>query len=80
MEKPSGFDMSKMSMAGKIIAGAGILLLIDSFLKWQKVCFDFGGVAGLGEKMNHRNKSNINESRRGHEANVPPRSLNALTA
>lgn len=49
MEKPSGFDMSKMSMADKIIAGAGILLLIDSFLKWQKVCFDFGGVAGLGK-------------------------------
>ena len=49
MEKSGGFDMSKMSMAGKIIAGAGILLLIDSFLKWQQVCFDFGGVAGLGK-------------------------------
>ena len=48
MEKSGGFDMSKMSMAGKIIAGAGILLLIDSFLQWQKVCFDFGGITGLG--------------------------------
>jgi hypothetical protein len=48
MEKSGGFDMSKMSMADKIIAGAGILLLIDSFLQWQKVCFDFGGITGLG--------------------------------
>ncbi|MGZ5213760.1 MAG: hypothetical protein ACXWEJ_03645 [Actinomycetota bacterium] len=48
MEKSGGFDMSKMSIASKIIMGAGILLLIDSFLQWQRVCFDFGGVAGLG--------------------------------
>jgi hypothetical protein len=38
MEKSGGFDMSKMSMAGKIVLGGGILLLIDSFLSWQKVC------------------------------------------
>lgn len=49
MEKSGGFDMSKLSMASKIMAGAGILLLIDSFLKWQKVCIDFGGIAGLGK-------------------------------
>jgi hypothetical protein len=49
MEKSGGFDMSKMSLASKLIMGAGILLLIDSFLDWQRVCFDFGGVAGLGK-------------------------------
>jgi hypothetical protein len=48
MDKSGGFDMSKLSMAGKILLGAGILLLIDSFLQWQRFCFDFGGVAGLG--------------------------------
>lgn len=40
MEKPSGgFDMENMSMASKIILVGGILLLVDSFLSWQKVCF-----------------------------------------
>jgi hypothetical protein len=48
MEKSGGFDMSKMSMADKIIGGAGVVLLIDSFLQWQRVCFNFGGVTGLG--------------------------------
>jgi hypothetical protein len=48
MEKSGGFDMSKLSIASKILLGAGILLLIDSFLQWQRVCIDFGGVAGLG--------------------------------
>ena len=48
MEKSGGFDVSKLSTASKILLIAGILLLIDSFLKWQKICFDFGGVAGLG--------------------------------
>ena len=48
MEKSGGFDMSKLSLASKILLGAGALLFIDSFLKWQKICFDFGGVAGLG--------------------------------
>lgn len=47
MEKPSGgFDMANMSMASKIVLGGGILLLIDSFLQWQRVCFDFGGIGG----------------------------------
>ena len=46
MEKPGGFDMSKLSMATKIIAGAGILLLIDSFLQWQRVCVEFAGISG----------------------------------
>ncbi|HEX6398859.1 MAG TPA: hypothetical protein VF108_00135 [Actinomycetota bacterium] len=33
----SGFDMSKMSTAEKLLAGGSILLLIDSFLPWQSV-------------------------------------------
>lgn len=48
MEKSGGFDMSKMSMASKIIMGAGIVLFIDSFLQWQRVCINFGGITGLG--------------------------------
>ncbi|HJQ72953.1 MAG TPA: hypothetical protein VJ887_06030 [Actinomycetota bacterium] len=43
----SGFDMSKMSTAEKLLAGGSILLLIDSFLPWQS--FDLGGdVLNLG--------------------------------
>jgi hypothetical protein len=34
----SGFDISKMSMGSKILAGGGILLLIFSFFAWQKYC------------------------------------------
>jgi hypothetical protein len=34
----SGFDMSKMSTAEKLLAGGSILLLIDSFLPWQHFC------------------------------------------
>ena len=48
MEKSGGFDMSKLSTGSKVLLIAGILLLIDSFLQWQRVCIDFGGVAGLG--------------------------------
>src|SRR5215207_786947 len=36
----SGFDMSKMSTAEKLLAGGSILLLIDSFLPWQQLCPD----------------------------------------
>lgn len=39
MAQRSGFDMSRMSIASKILLGAGILLFIDSFLPWQRVCF-----------------------------------------
>jgi hypothetical protein len=48
MEKSGGFDMSKMSMADKIVLGGGILLLLDSFLSWQKVCVSdiLGGLGG----------------------------------
>jgi hypothetical protein len=38
----SGFDMSKMSTAEKLLAGGSVLLLIDSFFPWQRVCFDLG--------------------------------------
>jgi len=34
----SGFDMSKMSTAEKLLAGGSVLLLIDSFLPWQRFC------------------------------------------
>jgi hypothetical protein len=36
-QRPS-FDTSKLSTADKILAGASLLLFIDSFLSWQKVC------------------------------------------
>lgn len=54
MEGPgsSGFDMSRMSTAEKLLAGGSILLLIDSFLPWQRVCAsdvlgDLGDLAGF---------------------------------
>jgi hypothetical protein len=43
----SGFDMSKMSTAEKVLAGGGILLLIASFLPWQKFCADLGDIGDL---------------------------------
>ncbi len=42
----SGFDISKMSTAEKLLAGGSILLLIDSFLPWQKFCADLGPLGG----------------------------------
>ena len=32
-------DLSRLSLATKLITGAAILLLIDTFLNWQQVCF-----------------------------------------
>lgn len=46
MAQSSGFDMSKLSLGSKIVAGAGVLLLLDSFISWQKVCFEFAGITG----------------------------------
>jgi hypothetical protein len=45
----SGFDLSKLSTASKILLGAGILYLIDLFMRWQEVCFldVCGGVNGI---------------------------------
>jgi hypothetical protein len=50
MEKPSGsFDIANVTMASKIVLVAGILLLVDSFLAWQKVCVSdiVGNAAGI---------------------------------
>jgi hypothetical protein len=41
----SGFDMSRMSTAEKLLAGGSILLLIDSFFPWQSL--DLGGLGDL---------------------------------
>jgi hypothetical protein len=48
MSQSSGFDMSKVSTAGRILLIAGVIYLIDLFLPWQRVCFDLGveGVPG----------------------------------
>ena len=40
-----GFDMAAMALATKIILVAGILLLVFSFLQWQKVCI--GAIGGF---------------------------------
>ena len=53
----SGFDMSKMSTAEKLLAGGSILLLIDSFLPWQRACAsdvlgDLGDLAGFDACVN----------------------------
>ena len=48
--RPSGFDMSTMSTASKILLGAGILYLIDLFLPWQRACFDALGVSACGSQ------------------------------
>lgn len=48
MAEGSGFDMSKMSTAGKILAGGGILYLISLFLPWNQLCspgFSGGGIS-----------------------------------
>jgi hypothetical protein len=38
MAQGPSFDMSKFSTADKILAGGSLLLLIDSFLPWQRAC------------------------------------------
>ncbi len=42
----SGFDMSKMSTANKILLGGGLLYLIDLFLPWNRACIDIGVLGG----------------------------------
>ncbi len=44
--KPS-FDMASMATATKIVLVGGILLLVDSFLSWQKVCVDAGPIGNF---------------------------------
>ena len=55
MPQSSGFDLSKMSTASKILLGAGVLYLIFLFLPWQSVDIGLGvgtvsasGMEGLG--------------------------------
>jgi hypothetical protein len=50
MSQRSGFDLSKMSTASKILLGAGVLYLIDLFLPWQSVEIGpgFGSVSASG--------------------------------
>jgi hypothetical protein len=55
MAQRSGFDLSKMSTASKILLGAGILYLIVLFLPWQSVDLGLGlgsvsasGMEGIG--------------------------------
>jgi hypothetical protein len=43
-------DFSKLTLGSKVVAGAGILLLIDSFLHWQEVNF---GPVSAGVTMWH---------------------------
>lgn len=44
-QRPS-IDMSRLSTADKILLGGAALFLIDSFLPWQRVCLEVGGVSG----------------------------------
>jgi hypothetical protein len=53
MSQSSGFDLSKLSTASKILLGAGILYLIDLFLNWQEACIagfcaGLSGIHGIG--------------------------------
>ncbi len=52
MEKSGGFDMARVTTASKIVMVSGILLLVDSFLSWQKVCFDTGVLGNFCGKAN----------------------------
>jgi len=45
--KPS-FDIAAMSMASKGVLISGVLLLIDTFLPWEKVCVSFLGQSACG--------------------------------
>jgi hypothetical protein len=48
--KGRAMDFSKLTLGSKIVAGAGILLLIDSFFHWQEVNF---GPISAGVSMWH---------------------------
>jgi hypothetical protein len=50
-QQPSGskgFDMAAMALGTKIIFVAGILLLVDSFLQWQRFCVPSVNIPGSG--------------------------------
>lgn len=44
MAQRSSFNVSKLSSADKILLGAAVLLLIDSFIPWQRACFSVGNI------------------------------------
>jgi hypothetical protein len=44
MAQRPAFDVSRMSNASKILLGGGVLLLVDSFLTWQRDCESLSGV------------------------------------
>ena len=43
----SGFDVSRMSTAEKLLAGGGILFLIFSFFPWQRFCVELGALEDI---------------------------------
>lgn len=48
MSQSKGFDMAKVSTAGKILIVAGALYAIDTFLQWNRACIDIGiDIAGV---------------------------------
>jgi hypothetical protein len=47
-QRNSGFDMSRMSTASKILLAGGVLYIIDLFLPWNRLCFSFAGVGACG--------------------------------
>jgi hypothetical protein len=44
----SGFDMAGLSLAQKLLLGGSLLLVIDSFLPWNRVCVEGFGVSACG--------------------------------
>ena len=44
MTRTPAFDVSRLSNATRILLGGGVLLLIDSFLTWQRDCPSLAGV------------------------------------
>ncbi len=46
MAQRPGFDMARMSTASKILLGASLLYVIDSFLPWNRFCFEVAGITG----------------------------------
>ena len=41
-------DINRISLGGKIVAIAGLLFFIDSFLPWHRSCFEFLGTSSCG--------------------------------
>ena len=45
-------DLASLSTGTKLLLGAGILLLIDTFFAWQKVTVEFAGVEAASASAN----------------------------